>query len=233
MSSAAWRSASSRVGRIHLVAAPIAELRRGVGGLAERAVERRAVLGRVAMIATSSKPRASRACRMAPTRPSIMSDGATTSAPASACDECRSHQQLDASGSSRGCLAVDMPQWPCSVYSQRQTSVMTTSLGTSATMARTACGTGPCGSCAAAPASFAPAARTAARRHAIGPRRLRLAHRFVHRQLDTPGIEPTRRRRTPCPRRRTAGRRTDGGQVRLADERTDARRAAQPPRPVW
>ena len=35
------------VGRIHLVAAPIAELRRRIGGFAERTVEPRAVLGRV------------------------------------------------------------------------------------------------------------------------------------------------------------------------------------------
>ena len=38
------------------------------------------------MIATFSKPRSSSAWRIAPTRPSIMSDGATMSAPAAACD---------------------------------------------------------------------------------------------------------------------------------------------------
>ncbi len=47
MSISTSRSASSTLAGIHLVAAAVAELRRGVGGLAERAVEPRAVLHRV------------------------------------------------------------------------------------------------------------------------------------------------------------------------------------------
>ena len=66
---------------------------------------------------------------MRPTRPSIMSDGATMSAPAAACD----------SAARTSCSTVGVvgdfspstrrPQWPCDVYSQRQTSVTTSKSG--------------------------------------------------------------------------------------------------------
>ena len=91
---------------------------------------------------------------MRPTRPSIMSDGATMSAPAAACDSaarasCSTVASLTTSSSTR------MPQWPCEVYSHRQTSVTTSSPGTSRLIARTAACTGASGSYAAEPtASF-------------------------------------------------------------------------------
>ena len=57
-------------------------------------------------------------------RPSIMSDGATMSAPALACDKA----SLDSSSSVASLRTSPLsttPQWPWSVYSHRQTSVIT------------------------------------------------------------------------------------------------------------
>ena len=73
------------VRRIHLIRAPVAELRRRLRGLAERAVEPRRELRGVRHDRRRPACRARRARRrIAPTRPSIMSDGATKSAPAAA-----------------------------------------------------------------------------------------------------------------------------------------------------
>ena len=69
-------------GRVHLVAAAIAELRRAFGGVAERAVERAGELGRVAHDRHVREPAPSSRRRIAPTMPSIMPLGATMSAPA-------------------------------------------------------------------------------------------------------------------------------------------------------
>ena len=101
-SSSHSRSASRTFAGIHLVAAPVAERRRRVGGLAERAVERGGVLRRVGddrrrRSRGRRAPRGSRA-----TRPSIMSLGQTTSAPASTCDTA-----VRASSSSV-CVVVDL-----------------------------------------------------------------------------------------------------------------------------
>ena len=85
-SSARLAQRLARVGRVHLVAGAVAELGRAVGGLAERAVEAARVLHRVAQDRRRLEPLAvERARGCAPTRPSIMSLGATTSAPACAC----------------------------------------------------------------------------------------------------------------------------------------------------
>ena len=70
------------------------------------------------------KPCPSRAARMAATRPSIMSEGATMSAPAWAWDRAVLDStsrvlSLSTSWPSR------MPQWPWSVYSHMHTSVIT------------------------------------------------------------------------------------------------------------
>ena len=46
-------------------------------------------------MAVRSKPRSSSVLRIAATRPSIMSDGATTSAPATACDSAALRELLD------------------------------------------------------------------------------------------------------------------------------------------
>ena len=92
------------VGRVHLVGAAVAELRRRLGGLAERPVERRGELGRVRHDRTCMKPSSSSAVRIAPTRPSIMSDGATMSAPARACESASR-----ASSSSVASLSTSLP----------------------------------------------------------------------------------------------------------------------------
>ena len=78
---------------------------------------------------------------MRPTRPSIMSEGATMSAPAAACESaartsCSTVASFTTSSSTR------MPQCPCEVYSQRHTSVTTSRPGTSRLIARTAACTG-------------------------------------------------------------------------------------------
>ena len=83
---------------------------------------------------------------MAPTRPSIMSLGATMSAPASAwLDRVRASSSRVWSLSTRS-PSSSTPQWPWSVYSQRQTSVMTSISGTASLIAATADWTTPPGS---------------------------------------------------------------------------------------
>ena len=88
---------------------------------------------------------------MAPTLPSIMSDGATRSAPARAC----ATASRASSGRVRSLSTVSpwpgppadggrsTPQWPWSVYSHRHTSVITTSPGTRSLRPRIARGTTP------------------------------------------------------------------------------------------
>ena len=72
-------------------------------------------------------PSASSSARIAPTRPSIMSLGATMSAPARAwLTAARASSSSEASLSTPP-SARTTPQWPWLVYSQRQTSVITTS----------------------------------------------------------------------------------------------------------
>ena len=123
----------AHVRRIHLVAAAVAERRRRLGDLAERPVEGRGVLRRVR---DDRRLRAARS-RIAPTRPSIMSLGATTSAPASTW-----LTAVRASSSSVSSFATSpsriTPQWPCDVYSQRQTSVTSDELRDARRAARAA-----------------------------------------------------------------------------------------------
>ena len=72
---------------------------------------------------TSLRPAPSSARRMAPTRPSIMSEGATMSAPASTWERA----VLESTSRVLSLSTVSpsrMPQCPWEVYSQRQTSVM-------------------------------------------------------------------------------------------------------------
>ena len=93
-------------------------------------------------MARSAKPAASRARRIAPTRPSIMSEGAITWAPARAWETA-----IRASSSRVGSFCTSppatTPQWPCEVYSHRQTSVITRSSRHSERMAATAFCTTP------------------------------------------------------------------------------------------
>ena len=95
------------------------------------------------MIGVSLKPSSSSAARIAPTRPSIMSLGAITSAPERACDTAvrawsSTEASLSISPSSR-----TIPQCPWSVYSHRQTSVITTRSGWASLIARVASWTTP------------------------------------------------------------------------------------------
>ena len=113
---------------------------------------------------TSCRPAASSASRMARTRPSIMSEGATMSAPAATWDTAarassgsvaslstsqaqppalRGPQALP---SGRTGPSLSMPQWPWEVYSHRHTSVTMKSSGCSAFACRTARCTMPSGS---------------------------------------------------------------------------------------
>src|SRR5919201_2044019 len=92
------------------------------------------------------------ASRIAPTRPSIMSLGATTSAPASTW-----LTAVRASSSSVASLSTSSPsrtlQWPCDVYSHMQTSVTRTRSGKRARSARRARWTMPSSSYAPDPSS--------------------------------------------------------------------------------
>src|SRR5438874_451874 len=105
------------------------------------------------MIGVSEWPSASSWERRAPTRPSIMSLGATMSAPALACEIAvlaSSSRLMSLSTSPSGRTT---PQWPCDVYSHRHTSVMTTSSGCASLIARTASCTTPSSSYAPDPCS--------------------------------------------------------------------------------
>ena len=95
----------AEVGAIHLVGAAVAELGRGVGGFAEGAVEGRGELRGVAEDGRVGQSRLRRGrVRMAATRPSIMSLGATMSAPAWA-----RLTAVRASSSSVGSLSTSKP----------------------------------------------------------------------------------------------------------------------------
>ena len=94
------------------------------------------------MIGVSVNEASSSASRMAPTRPSIMSEGATTSAPASTC-EIAVRASNSSVGSLRTVPSSTTPQWPWLVYSHRHTSVITSRSGTLSFTARTACCTMP------------------------------------------------------------------------------------------
>ena len=105
------------------------------------------------MIGVSDRPCSSSAARSAPTRPSIMSLGATASAPASAWETA-----VRASSSSVWSLSTtpssrSTPQWPCDVYSHRQRSVMTNRSGCAALIARVASWMTPSSSHAPEPSS--------------------------------------------------------------------------------
>src|SRR4051812_8170784 len=108
------------------------------------------------MIAVSGWPSSSSWLRITPIRPSIMSEGATTSAPASACE-------IAVLASSSTVMSLSTwpsrtnPQWPWEVYSQRHTSVITVRSGCASFSARTAICTTPSSSNAPEPvSSFVP-----------------------------------------------------------------------------
>ncbi len=118
------------VGRIHLVAAPVAERRRRVGRLAERAVEGGGELRRVghdrrlgeALVVERVADRADAAVHHVARRDDVgagagLRDGGRGRA-ARASRRCRPRRR-----------SRSTPQWPWLVYSHRQTSVITSSSG--------------------------------------------------------------------------------------------------------
>src|SRR4051812_8852844 len=105
------------------------------------------------MIGVSVRPSSSSAARIAPTRPSIMSLGAMTSAPARAwLIAVRARSSTDESLSTWP-SARSRPQWPWLVYSHRHRSAMTSRSGWAALIARVASCTAPSSSHAPEPSS--------------------------------------------------------------------------------
>src|SRR5690242_7918681 len=88
------------------------------------------------MIGVSLWPSASSCARSAPTRPSIMSLGATASAPAAACEIAVFASSSSVTSLSTRPSSRTMPQWPCEVYSHMHTSVITSRSGCASLIAR-------------------------------------------------------------------------------------------------
>ena len=147
MSSATSRNASLRVRRVHLVTAPVAELRRGLGRLAERPVKRRRKLRRVThdgrvgetVLVQFRADGAHAAVHHVARRDDVRAGLGVAGGGAREQLQRRVVQNPGA----RLCRACTMPQWPCSMYSHRQTSVMTSSYGNSFFSSRTVCWTMP------------------------------------------------------------------------------------------
>ncbi len=90
--------------------------------------------------------------RIAPTWPSIIPLGATTSAPAAACAAAIEAYRSSVASLSTSPEAVRMPQWPWSVYSSRHRSAISTVASpTSDARSRSAFCTMPAGSSAPEP----------------------------------------------------------------------------------
>ena len=165
------------------------------------------------------KPLSSSALRMAATRPSIMSLGAITSAPARACDTAvfASHPSVMSLSTS---LFTTYPQWPWLVYSQLHTSVTTSRPGTPALIPRIARWTIPLSACAPeAISSF-----TSGMPNRITPpmpSRFASAHSFTSSSTESwqlPGMEPISRR-TPSPGQTNSGRMNCSGESRVSRTR--------------
>ena len=106
------------------------------------------------MILVFSKRLSSRAARIAPTRPSIISEGATKSAPASAASTAISARiSTVASLTKSPACTSNNPSWPCTVYGSSARSVITAICGSSALIARIARSTNVLGFKASRPSS--------------------------------------------------------------------------------
>ena len=183
-------------------------------------------------MATASKPCASSASRIAATRPSIMSEGATTSAPARACERAAA-----ASRSRVGSFATSpfstMPQWPWSVYSHRHTSVITQRSGSADLIASTARCTTPFAASAPEPrASFwsgIPKSSTAGMPSVA--HRLGLGHHRVHREAQHAGHRRHRLAHAAALDHEERQHQVVSREPRLAHHPPQRGRAAQPPQP--
>ena len=153
----------------------------------------------------SECPSSSRDLRMAATRPSIMSLGATTSAPALARltavrASWRSVESLSTAQPSR--VSMTTPQWPWLVYSHRQTSAISTSFLAASVFfsARSPCCTMPNSSHAPEPCtslvSGSPKSSSPPSPSCAASSASRTASSME--RLKTPGMELTSRR-TPSP----------------------------------
>ena len=128
-SSATSRSASRTLAGIHLVALPVAELRRGPGRLAERAVVGRGVLGGVGADDGLAESRLVQGLADGADPAVHHVGGGDHVGPGPGVGQRRAREQR------QGGVVVDLcpsritPQWPWSVYSQRQTSAQTARSG--------------------------------------------------------------------------------------------------------
>ena len=131
---------------VHLIRSPVSKLRRRIRRLAEWTIKSRSKFRRIRKNRRIANPASSRALRIAATRPSIMSEGAMMSMPAFASEtEVRASNSSEASftisysvvaaggaatAAPSDCgAAFTIPQCPCDMYSQRQTSPIKISFG--------------------------------------------------------------------------------------------------------
>ena len=138
MSSSTSRSASSAVGRIHLVAAPVAELRCRFGGIAEGPVERS---GELRGVAENRRVREVGVVQRAADRAHAPVHHVARRHDVGPGARRARRPRAPAIRASRHCprhRRAVTPQWPWSVYSHMHTSVITTRSGSSRLSARTA-----------------------------------------------------------------------------------------------
>ena len=143
----------ARIRRIHLVAAPVAKLRRGLRGFAERPVERGAIFRGVGKNrdileivlvepAPDGAPRARPSCPKARRYPLRRARARAPHPPAAR-----------VSGSFSTSPSFITPQWPWLVYSHRQTSVITSRSSFALRIASIERCTAPCAAAASVPVS--------------------------------------------------------------------------------
>ena len=210
-SSSTSRSASpGGGGRVHLVAAAVAELRGALGGLAERAVEGAGVLGGVAhdrhvREAVGVQPPADR-----PDHAVHHAAGGDHVGAGPGVDHGLPAEQLQRGVvvhvDPAGRLVRAAPQWPWSVYSQKQTSVITSSSGAACLASRTAWAMMPESLMASLPTASL-CVGNAEQHHAAQPQLGRLADlvgQHVERQLEVAGHGGDLLPHVPCPAGRTA-----------------------------
>ena len=219
------------VGRVHLVAAAVAERGRRVGGLAERPVEGRGELRRVrhdrgvgeAFVVERGADRADAAVHH-------VARGDDVGAGAGLRDG-RARQQLERRVVVDAPSARTTPQWPWLVYSHRHRSVITSRSGWASLIARVASWTMPSSSQAPEPSSSLAAGRpnssTAGNPELATPRRPRRP-----RGRSTAGRRRASRRSARGGRsraRRTSGRRSQPARGCVSRTRPRSARVARKP----
>src|SRR2546425_3680634 len=179
------------------------------------------------MIGVSAKLASSSASRMTPTRPSIMSEGATMSAPASAC-ETATRASSSSVGSLRTVPPSTMPQCPWLVYWHRHTSVRTSRSGTTSFTARTACCTMPSSAYASEPRGSFSAGKPNNSTPGIPARDvLHVLHQLVDGETELAGHRPDRLAHAPTVDDEQRIDKIVDGQRRLADQLAEQRLLAE------